>query len=548
MKKQSASRNFAILGTANIVVKLLAFIYIPFQTRILGNIGNGIVADGMNVYLFLYSLSNAGLPNAISKLVSEQTTKGNFKAAQKILKCAFMVLLILGVAVALFLALGANQIAEKLLDDPDAALMLVTISPTLIFTSVSCALRGYFQGRQDMAPVAISNVLEQLLNSIFTVVFAWLLVKYGLRYGAAGTTIGTLVGGIGAAIFLCFFFFRISGRQLKKEMKHPSPSAPRITTSEVYRQILKYSLPAILNTVAVCAASLIDSFNCKTRLVASHAYSQQSALALFGVYSYQYQRLFTLAIAFSTALVTAMIPSISEALALKDRSLVKHRIGKSYKAIYLITVPSIFGIAFLAEPLIMLIFPSAVTGADLVVFGIWTAILMTIQYVQTAILIGAGKPAAPSVNLIIGMAIKTALNYILIAIPEINIKGAIIGNAVGWLVAIVLNQTSIRKQFSFQIHFIRKLIYPTLASTIMGMGSYLIYQGADWLLLKAIPHPVLANDIAVFLAAVFGAGIYFGMMVLIRGVTKDEILQLPMGAKIYRMAVKIPLLKARLNS
>ena len=547
MKKQSTSRNFAILGTANIIVKLLAFIYIPFQTRILGNIGNGIVADGMNVYLFLYSLSNAGLPNAISKLVSEQSAKGNFRAAQKILKCAFLVLLTLGVAVALSIALGANQIAIKLLDDPDASLMLLTISPTLIFTSVSCALRGYFQGRQDMVPVAVSNIIEQLLNSVFTVLFAWILVKYGLRYGAAGTTIGTLVGAIGAAAFLCVFFFRIWKRQLKGEIKHTDPNEPQISTSQVYRQILRYSLPAILNTIAVCAASLIDSFNCKTRLVASHAYTQESALALFGVYSYQYQRLFTLAIAFSTALVTTMIPSISEGLALNDNNLVKRRISKSYKAIYLITVPSIFGISFLAKPLITLVFPSAVTGSDLVIFGVWTAILMTIQYVQTAILIGADKPAAPSYNLIIGMAIKVVLNYFLIAIPAINIKGAIIGNAVGWFVAIALNQIAIKKLFPFKIHFVRKLIYPAFASMIMGIGSLLFYQGADWLFKKALSHSVVANDISVLLAAVFGAGIYFAVMVMIRGVTKNDIIQLPMGTKIYRVLIKIPLFKTILD-
>ena len=118
---------------------------------------------------------------------------------------------------------------------------------------------------------------------------------------------------------------------------------------------------------------------------------------------------------------------------------------------------------------------------------------MTIQYVQTAILIGAGKPAAPSFNLIIGMAIKIVLNYFLIVIPAINIKGAIIGNAVGWFVAIVLNQIAIKKRFSFKIHFVRKLIYPIFASTIMGVGSLLFYQGADWLFQKVLSHPVIGK-------------------------------------------------------
>ncbi|MCX7615340.1 MAG: polysaccharide biosynthesis protein [Clostridiales bacterium] len=547
MKKQSTAKNFAILGMANILVKVLAIIYIPFQTRILGNIGNGIVADGMNVYLFLYSLSNAGLPNAISKLVSEQTATGNYRAAQKILKCAYMVLLTLGVVVALFLALGANFIAVKLLDDPDASLMLLTIAPTLIFTSVSCALRGYFQGRQNMMPVAISNVLEQLLNCVFTVLFAWLLVKYGLRYGAAGTTIGTLVGGIGAAAFLCFFFFNITGKQRKKEIEQTSEDAPRIMTRQVYKKIVQYSIPAILNTIAVCAGSLIDSYNCKSRLVVSHAYTYQQALSLFGIYSFQFQRLFTLAIAFSTALVTAMIPSISEALALNNSSMLKNRINKSYKAIYLITIPSIFGISFLATPLITLIFPSAIAGSDLVIFGTWTAILMTIQYVQSAVLIGAGNPAAPSIHLIIGMVVKTILNYVLISIPAINIKGAIIGNAAGWIVAVVLNQISIKKRFTFHIRYIRMMLRPAFASILMGFSCMLFYKATDWSLLKVLSSPIIANDIAVFLAAVFGAGIYFGIMIIIRGVTKNELIQLPFGSKVYRFASKIPIFRTILN-
>lgn len=551
MKKQSTSKSFAILGTTSIIVKVLAIIYLPFQTMILGNEGNGIVANGYNVFLFLFSFSNAGLPNAISKLVAEQTTHGNFKAANKILKCAYMVMLVLGVIIALFMALGARTLA-KFANDDRTYYMFLVLSPTLVFTSVSCALRGYFQGRQNMIPVAISNVVEQLLNSIFTVVFAWLLIKHGIAAGAAGTAVGTIVGAIGAAAFLCYVFFILSGKHIKREIRNTAPELPQPKTSDVYREILKYSFPAIINTVATCAVGLIDTFNCTRRLetirVAGKAvYNSSQASSLFGIYSYQYQRLFTLAIAFSTALVTSMIPAISEAIALRDHRLIKYRISESYKAIYLLTIPSIAGISFLAQPLITLVFVHHNSGADLVQFGTWTAIFMTIQYVQSGVLISAGKPMAPSVNLIIGMAAKMALNYVLIPIPSINIKGAIIGTSVGWVIAIILNQISINKSFHFKIYFIRMMIRPAFASVIMGVICMFFYKGVYFVIHLAIRQYVIASDITVILSALFGAAIYFGVMVLIGGATKKDIKRLPMGGKIYSIVSKVPMLRARLE-
>lgn len=545
MKKQSTSKSFAILGTASIVVKVLAIIYLPFQTMILGEYGNGIVAKGYNIFTFLFSLSNAGLPNAISKLVAEQTAHGNFKAANKILKCAYMVLLVMGVVVALFMALGAKAIAGWI-DQPDAYLMLLTLAPTLIFTSVSCALRGYFQGRQNMVPVAFSQVLEQILNSVLTVLFAWLLIRYGTAAGAAGTTIGTIVGALGAAAFLCYVFFVLSGRHIKHEIRNTAPELPQPKTSDVYKEIMKYSFPAIINTVATCAVGLIDTFNCTRRLEAAH-YTQEAATKLFGLYSYQYQRLFTLAIAFSTALVTSMIPAISEAIALRDHKLIKHRISESYKAIYLITIPSIAGITFLAQPLITLVFVHHNAGADLVMFGTWTAIFMTIQYVQSGVLIAAGKPMAPSINLIIGMAVKVALNYILIAIPAINIRGAIIGTAVGWVIAMVLNQISIDKSFRFRIYYIRMMIKPAFASVIMGIICMLFYKGVYFVIHSVIHQYVVVSDITVIMAIALGGTVYFGVMILIGGVKKNDIQRLPMGGKIYRIAVRVPMLRARLE-
>jgi stage V sporulation protein B len=549
MKQQSTAKSFAILGISSIICKILAIIYLPFQWHIMGKTGNAIVANGYIIFTFLFSLSNAGLPSGISKLVSQQTALGNHKASIKILKSAYVVLLALGIVCGLIMLLGADWIANVYFAQPQAKLMIMYFSPTLIVTSVTCALRGYFQGRQNMKAVAISQILEQLFNTIFTVVFAWLLIRKGLEYGAAGTTLGTLLGALAAAAFLVFVYFGLFSKQRKKEIARQSNDLREPTAGEVYKQIFHYSLPAILSTIATSAPSLIDSNQCIRRLIAA-GFSQSQANGLYANYSYQYQRLFTIAIAFSTALVTAMIPAVSSALAVKDYKLVKHKITQSYKAIYLITVPSIAGISFLAQPIISLIwFDMNAGGTELVAFGTWTAILMTIQYVQTSILIAIGRPVIASVNQIISMAAKLLLNYTLIAIPAINISGAIIGTAVSWIISIILNQIVISRCLRFKVYFLRLLIKPTFASAIMGISCFLFYKGFAQLLYTILHHgapQLYLSDAALIVTVILGACIYAIAIIKIKGITKNDIMRLPKGRFIYRMVMKVPFLRTEL--
>lgn len=550
-RHESTSKSFAILGVASIMVKLLAIIYIPFQRHVLGgDYGNGIAASGSNIFIFLYSLSNAGLPNAISKLVSEQSAKGNYKATYKILKCAYMVLLGLGILIGFLMCLGAHWIADEFLHQPKAYIMIIWLSPTLIFTSVSCALRGYFQGRRQMTSVAVSNVIEQLINSVLTVVFAAIFMRYGMEYGVAGTTIGTSMGALGAAAFMMFVFFGVWSQRRRGEIYNYNYHGPELTERMIYRTILFYSLPAILNTIASCAGSLIDSSQIKPILMAD-GFSEIKATSLFGVYSNQYSRFTTMAIAFSTALVTAMIPAISSANAVGDRKLMKHRITDSYKAIYAVTIPSIAGITFLAKPAISFLFIGmGVPGADLLVFGTWTEILFTIQSVQTGELIAIGRPVVSSLTMIAGMAVKLVLNRWLMAIPQINIKGAIIGSAVGWLIAIVLNQMALKRTLHFKTYYVRMMIKPAFCSLIMGVCCFGIYQilylAICQLIRFHIVSHLVANDIAVVITVLCSIAIYFTLMIMTNGLNKGDILRLPMGTRIYRVLVRVPILRRKL--
>ena len=174
--KQSTTKGFAILSLAGIINKFLAIAYVSIQTMIVGNYGNGIISAGYKIYTLIYALSNAGIPVAISKLISERSAMEDYKGTKKILKVAGLILVSLGIFFCSVMLLGAGWISKQI-SQPDAKIMLLALAPTLLFTSISAIFRGYFQGRQNMTPTALSQIIEQALNSILTIVFVALLIN-----------------------------------------------------------------------------------------------------------------------------------------------------------------------------------------------------------------------------------------------------------------------------------------------------------------------------------------------------------------------------------
>jgi len=328
MDKQTTTNGFAILSLASVINKFLALAYLPIQTMIVGNYGNGIISAGYKIYILIFALSNAGVPVAVSKLISERTALGDFKGAQKIFRIAALILIILGVFFGSIMALGAGWISKQI-EQPNATLMLLALSPALLFTSISSVLRGYFQGRQNMIPSAISQVIEGALNSVLTIVFAALLIKYGIEKAAAGTTIGTSLGALGAALFLVFLYKKSKSKRID-EMRSSNYNGTRITNKEVIKQILSYCLPAVLGMIAINASEIIDLKYGVSRMIEG-GISNIHATELYGILTNQYQRVLNLPLAITATLPAVLIPAISSAKASGDKSLLYRKISESLK-------------------------------------------------------------------------------------------------------------------------------------------------------------------------------------------------------------------------
>ncbi|ADU27064.1 putative polysaccharide biosynthesis protein [Ethanoligenens harbinense] len=558
MKQQSTSKGFAILSVSTMLIKVLALVYLPVQAAVMHDYGNGIIAAGMTLYMMIYSVTNVGLPSIVSKMVAERSALGDYRCTQRILRVASVMLGVLGVAATLFTYFGAGALAAYAAFPTEAVLMFKVIAPTLLFSCVSCALRGYFQGRRNMVPTAIAQLIEQVLNTIFTALFVWLLYRIAQHagadlhtsysFGAAGSAVGTVVGAIGSALFLGYLFTVVMRKQRHKELQEQTYDGPTLDSRTIFQEILRYAVPALIGSIAANAANMIDTYTC-IRSMQWGGMANDLASSLYGIYTTQYGRLFTVAIGFTNPLVFTMVPAVAAALAVGNRKLFRHRLAESYKLVYLLMIPIISGMMFLAKPSITLIFFHRNNGSDLLVFGVWTAVLSVIAAVQGGLLIAGGAPLAGPVNTIIGMGPKILCNLLLVPIHSVNVKGAIIGNAVGWLVTIVLNDRVARKRLGVGSCGLRSLRAPVFGAAVMGGACWLIYHAlyTPFAPRRAGEMNIAASDVSLLITVAAGIFIYFSVMIKIGGVSAEDIAKLPMGGRLLRLLRKVPFLRKNLQ-
>lgn len=551
MKRQDTTKGFAILSAASIICKLLAFVYLPIQTMLVGDTGNGVIAAGFKLYCFILGLTYAGLPVIISKFVSESVEIGDYKGSRTVFSSAFSLMLVFGVTAALFTFLGARFLADWC-GMPEAELMFKFFAPTFLFTSVSCSLRGYFQGRHNMTPTAISQVIEQLINSVMTVVFEFVFIQYALRinqntisFAAAGSAAATALAAAGSACFLGFLFMFSHRRQRIEEYDKQTCEGSGRKTLSVFKMILKFSIPAVVSAIAVSAIDVVDTRSCVPLL--TKYMSNDAAYALFGIYSTKFERLLTLPAVFATPLITAMLPVLAAARSRGDHKYFTDRVRESFRLNYIIVLPVVAGLTFLAKPILTVIFFSRNAGDLMVILFSWTAVLHTVQTIQTGVLITLDKPLVPPVTMILGVLAKIVCNYALIPIPSINIYGAVIGGAVAYTVSIVINQYYINKQMTEKQGSLKNMLKPAGASVVMGVLCLGLFTLLFNVLKGFTGGGVLTNDIAALITIPFGAVVYFIILARTGTITSEDIEKFPMGDKLNRFIYKLPFLKNMLS-
>ena len=313
-KKKGGSfvKQAAILAAASLLVRFLGFIYRLPLTNMIGDEGNAIYSGGYYIYTFLLILSSAGLPAAISKLVSERIALKQYRNAHRVFQAALVISTCFGTFFAIVMGLGAHRLAD-MIDIADSYYSLLTLCPTLVIVAIMSVFRGYFQGMRTMVPTAISQIVEQVFNAFFSVYLAWVFMSINIPEGmtkniplaSAGGTMGTGIGALAGLVVVVFAYCLIRPYLLwrAERCKQPYEESKR----ELMGRVLQTAWPIIAGTAVFSIINLID-MGMVVRILQQIGFSEANAKALYGQLSGKYVTLTTLPVTISTAVATAALP------------------------------------------------------------------------------------------------------------------------------------------------------------------------------------------------------------------------------------------------
>ena len=538
----------SILAIASLVSRVIGLVYRIPLTAIIGDHGNDYYSCAYEIYSLLLLISSYSLPMAVSKMVSARISNGERQNAYRVFKGAMLFALITGTAACAIVFFGAEELT-RLFQTPLGVYALQVLAPTLIIVAVLGVFRGFFQGMGTMIPSAVSQIIEQIVNAVVSVGAAYVLFAYGKRiatvlgskehydaaYGAAGGTLGTSAGALCGLAFIIFVFSMFLPK-FRKAMKRERKVAQK--EPESYRVIfgilIATIVPVLLSTTIYNLVSIVDQWLFKN-IATLQGYSATDVSEWWGIFSGKYRVLTNVPISISTALAASCVPALAAAFAQKDDDQVRSKIGMSMRFIMVVAMPCTAGLMVLADPIIQLLFPgsSALAGHLLQAGGI-SVIFYSISTLSNAVLQGIDRMKIPVRNASIALVLHAGV--IAAAMFGLNLKiyGICIGTVAFSLIMCILNGTSVRKYSGYKPDIRKTFVKPAIASVIMSVVVYAVY----FVIHKAI-H---SNVIGVGVSVLIGMVVYAAALLLIKGLTEEELHSFPKGELIIRIAKKFHLL------
>lgn len=397
-RKESFMQGVLTLMVSQALIKVLGLVYTLYLTNRegFGDAGNAIYSSGFQIYALLLTLSSIGVPNAISKLVSERIAVGDNKGAHRIFKVAFVTFAFIGLIGTLLLFFGAHYISHYWLQIPEAELTLVALSPSIFFVAIASVLRGYFNARQNMGATAKSQTLEQVFKTVLTILAVEIIAfisTTNTTLMAAGANLATTLATFFGFSYL-FKYYKNSGRQIAREIKLTTNyKAESVKT--IIRKILSVSIPISLSSLMSAINKNIDSVTV-VRGLKKFLADEAEAKIRYGRLSGKVDTLTSLPLAFNIAFATALVPAISAAIAKKDMRTATKRVSFSLLVTMLIGLPCTVGMFIFADQILNLLFPNAAKGAILLKISSLTIIFTVLAQTTNGALQGLGKVTVPA--------------------------------------------------------------------------------------------------------------------------------------------------------
>ena len=547
-KKSNYIVQGGILAAASILVRIIGMVYRIPVTRILGPVGNSYYSAAYEVYSMVLLISSFSLPLAVSKLVSARRAVGQPKAAYKIFKCTLTFALVSGGIGALLIFFGAGFFSDVLVNTPESKLALQVLAPTILVVAVMGCMRGYFQGLGTMVPTAVSQIVEQIINAAVSIGAAYVLFHYGLKidavlgtktaayaYGAAGSTLGTGLGALSGLLFLAFLVAAYR-HVMRRKMAVSREERREESTAEIYYMLILTIMPVILSTAVYNLSGIIDQGIFK-HLMALKNYDSMGIDELWGIYSGEYKLLTNVPIAVASAMASSTIPVLTRARIAKDRKEMRRKTENAIRFVMVICIPCAVGLSVLATPILTLLFGAKdhlQLSALLLQTGSLSVVLYGMSTLTNGILQGMDKMRLPVIHAAISLALHVVLLVVLLMVTNLNIHTVVWANIFFAFLMCILNSRSIAKYMRYRQEFKRTFIVPILASGLMGLAAFGVYEGL-YLMMKS-------NAVATLAACICAVIVYAVALLLLKGLREEEILGFPKGRTLLSIVKKLHLM------
>jgi len=547
-KKDNFIKQAGILAAAGIICRIIGILYRSPLTAIIGNEGNGYYSAAIYCYTIILLISSYSIPAAVSKVISQRLAAGEYKNAQRIFYGVIMYVVIVGGLASILAFLFADVLVSQ-----NAAPVLRVFAPTIFFSGLLGVLRGYFQANKTMLQTSISQIAEQILNAVISLLAAYLLIgtvtgkddTTKAIYGATGSAIGTGVGVLSALLFMTFVY-GINKDIIKKRLKKDKmPDSELETYANIMKMILMVITPYILSTFIYNVSNFLNQTLYRKIMEVVAGYSEKEIAIMFGIYSAKAVVIVNVPVALSSAVAAAMLPSVSGTFSRGDIDGTREKVAAAIKTTMLISIPSAVGLFVLARPVTQLLFPQVADlplASSLLRFLCISVVFYALSTLTNAVLQGIGKAGKPVVNATVALVFQTVILVTLLMFTDWNLYCLALATIVYSLLMCIFNQASVKHYLGLKQDVIRIYLLPSLASLCMGIVAFGAYEGV-YLLISGILSSRLSNAISLLLSIPMAAIIYFILLIAFQVVNRQEIKTFPKGNLLIRLADKLHILR-----
>ncbi len=588
-KKQTMLNGALILMIATALGSIIGALYKLPLTALIGEVGRGYFASAYQIYVPIYAISMAGLPVAVSKLVSEYVASNRYRDALNVKNIAGRMFLLTGIAGTLLLMILAFPYSLWICEKTQTVWSILAIAPSIFFCCLMSTYRGYYEGSRNMVPTAVTEIIENVARLVIGLALSYIVMTYGMKdfaetgkvlgkavetesealsvlypYAAAAAIMGVTIGTVLAFLYV-HIRFRIRGSGITRvQLVNSEPAQAK---SQTAKKLISLAIPMVVSSLVLNVTNLIDAsliqkclaialdkdydtiYNMyKASLQASGTLVEDTKNYLVGCY-FASQDLRNIIPSITMSLGISAIPALSAAYAVKDKKTQKTTIESVLRITSLIALPAGLGLGVLSEPVLTLFYGGTNSqnlipiAAPIMAVCNYFTFFFAISSPITNMLQSIGRADIPVKSLLVGSVAKIAADIILVSNPKYNIKGAVVGTILCYVIIVVINLAMLLKISKVKINPVSVFLKPFACAVLSAGVGYMAYKGVEHLFpVSDYTQRFNGSTISCIISIGVIMVVYLISMLLIRGLSADDIKMLPKGEKIAKVLEKYKLL------